>query len=80
MKLGRLNHVGVATPSIEQSVAMYRDLLGATQIGDEACRRIRHGPRVGIVHGQLQIRAAVKLGVGALRLRVSKGDRERLLR
>jgi len=34
MKLGRLNHVGVATPSIERSVAMYRDLLGATRIGD----------------------------------------------
>ena len=34
MKLGRLNHVGVATSSIERSVAMYRDLLGATHIGD----------------------------------------------
>ena len=34
MKLGRLNHVGVATPSIERSVALYRDLLGATQVGD----------------------------------------------
>ena len=32
MKLGRLNHVGVATPSIETSVALYRDLLGATKI------------------------------------------------
>ena len=32
MKLGRLNHVGVATPSIEQSVALWRDLLGATKI------------------------------------------------
>jgi methylmalonyl-CoA/ethylmalonyl-CoA epimerase len=32
MKLGRLNHVGVATPSIEKSVALYRDLLGATRI------------------------------------------------
>ena len=32
MKLGRLNHVGVATPSIEGSVALYRDLLGATKI------------------------------------------------
>ena len=32
MKLGRLNHVGVATPSIERSVALYRDLLGATKI------------------------------------------------
>ena len=31
--LGRLNHVGVATPSIERSIAMYRDLLGATVIG-----------------------------------------------
>ena len=32
MKLGRLNHVGVATPSIENSVAMYRDLMGATVV------------------------------------------------
>ena len=32
MNLGRLNHVGVATPSIERSVALYRDLLGATRI------------------------------------------------
>ena len=32
MNLGRLNHVGVATPSIEKSVALYRDLLGATRI------------------------------------------------
>ena len=29
MKLGRLNHVGVATPSIEASVAMYRERMGA---------------------------------------------------
>ena len=32
MKLGRLNHVGVATPSIEESVKLYRDVLGATTI------------------------------------------------
>jgi methylmalonyl-CoA/ethylmalonyl-CoA epimerase len=32
MLIGRLNHVGVATPSIERSVALYRDLLGATRI------------------------------------------------
>ncbi len=32
MKIGRLNHVGVATPSIPQSVALYRDMLGATRI------------------------------------------------
>ncbi len=28
--IGKLNHVGVATPSIDDSVAMYRDMLGAT--------------------------------------------------
>ena len=33
--IGRLNHVGVATPSIEESVALYRDLLGATKIGEK---------------------------------------------
>jgi methylmalonyl-CoA/ethylmalonyl-CoA epimerase len=32
--IGRLNHVGVATPSIEKSVALYRDMLGATKIGE----------------------------------------------
>ena len=34
MTLGRLNHVGIATPSITASVAMYRDLLGANAIGE----------------------------------------------
>ena len=32
MTLGRLNHIGVATPSIADSIALYRDLLGATTI------------------------------------------------
>jgi methylmalonyl-CoA/ethylmalonyl-CoA epimerase len=32
MTIGRLNHVGVATPSIERSVSLYRDLLGATKV------------------------------------------------
>ena len=32
--LGRLNHVGVATPSIERSVETYCTLLGATAIGE----------------------------------------------
>ena len=32
MKLGRLNHIGVATPSIEDSIGHYRDTLGATEI------------------------------------------------
>ncbi len=34
MNLGRLNHVGVATPSIERSVETYRLLLGAEAIGE----------------------------------------------
>jgi len=33
MNLGRLNHIGIATPSIEQSIATYRTLLGASAIG-----------------------------------------------
>ena len=33
MNLGRLNHVGVATPSIEASIETYRLLLGAAAIG-----------------------------------------------
>ena len=31
--IGRLNHVGVATPSIDDSLKLYRDLLGATRAG-----------------------------------------------
>ncbi len=30
--IGRLNHVGVATPSIDESVRFYREMLGATDI------------------------------------------------
>ncbi|MGK2286448.1 methylmalonyl-CoA epimerase [Pedomonas sp. V897] len=33
--IGRLNHVGIATPSIEESVKIYRDLLGATKIHEK---------------------------------------------
>lgn len=33
--IGRLNHVGVATPSIEESVKLYRDVLGATNITEK---------------------------------------------
>ncbi|MEM1432979.1 MAG: methylmalonyl-CoA epimerase [Pseudomonadota bacterium] len=33
--IGNLNHVGVATPSIEDSIKLYRDVLGATNIGDK---------------------------------------------
>ena len=34
MKLGRLNHVGVATPSIAEAIVHYREVMGATVIGD----------------------------------------------
>jgi methylmalonyl-CoA/ethylmalonyl-CoA epimerase len=34
MKLGRLNHVGVATPDIEAAIAFWRDTMGATAISD----------------------------------------------
>ncbi len=30
--LGRLNHVGVATPDLDASIAFYRDVMGATDI------------------------------------------------
>ena len=33
--IGRLNHVGVATPSIENSIKLYRDVLGATKIHEK---------------------------------------------
>ncbi|MCJ2183034.1 methylmalonyl-CoA epimerase [Novosphingobium sp. 1949] len=32
MKLGRLNHVGVATPDLDASIAFYRDVMGASDI------------------------------------------------
>lgn len=32
MSIGPLNHVGIATPSIEKSVEMYVNLLGATKV------------------------------------------------
>ena len=33
MQLGRLNHVGVVTPSIEASLEMYRAMFGAEPHG-----------------------------------------------
>lgn len=34
MELGRLNHVGVATPDIEAAIAFWRDTMGATVVGE----------------------------------------------
>ena len=33
--IGALNHVGVATPSIVDAIRLYRDVLGATKIGEK---------------------------------------------
>jgi methylmalonyl-CoA/ethylmalonyl-CoA epimerase len=33
--IGKLNHVGVATPSIEDSWKLYRDILGVTDITEK---------------------------------------------
>ena len=33
--IGKLNHVGVATPSIEESWRLYRDVLGVTDITEK---------------------------------------------
>jgi len=32
MKLGRMNHIGVVTPSLEDSITFYRDIMGAENI------------------------------------------------
>ena len=32
MKLGRMNHIDVATPDLDASIAFYRDVMGATDI------------------------------------------------
>ena len=33
--IGKLNHVGVATPSLDDAVKLYRDVLGATDITEK---------------------------------------------
>ena len=32
MKLGRFNHIGVAVPDLDATIAFYRDVMGATDI------------------------------------------------
>ena len=34
MKLGRLNHVGVAVPDMDAAIAFYRDTMGAAKISE----------------------------------------------
>ena len=40
MKLGRLNHIGIATPSLEASIAYYRDVMGAVKSVDMPVRHL----------------------------------------
>lgn len=34
MKLGRLNHVGVAVPDLAKAIAFWRETMGAAQVGE----------------------------------------------
>ena len=57
MSIGRLNHVGIATPSIERSIALWRDVLGAERIG-EAFDLPAQGVRVCFIdtpNGQIEL-------------------------
>ena len=49
MKLGRLNHVGVAMPEMDAGVAFWRDTMGASEIG-EPFDMPEQGVRVCFVH------------------------------
>ena len=65
MKLGRLNHVGVATPSIDASIAHYRDVLGAT-VNSEPFDLPAQGVRVCFVDApNAQIELIEPLGEGS---------------
>ena len=41
MKLGRLNHIGVAVPDLDAAIAHYRDVMGATNPKDAAAGTVR---------------------------------------
>jgi methylmalonyl-CoA/ethylmalonyl-CoA epimerase len=65
MKLGRLNHIGVATPSITDSIAYYRDIMGAVQI-TEPFDLPEQGVKVCFVdtpdaHGELGLGTQIEL-------------------
>ena len=64
MNLGRLNHIGVATPSIADSIVHWRDVMGATVItepfdmpaqGVKVCfvdtpaSKSRNGPQIELI-------------------------------
>jgi methylmalonyl-CoA/ethylmalonyl-CoA epimerase len=64
VKLGRLNHVGVAVPEIEAARAFYRDTLGANDVG-APFDMIEQGVRVcfvGTPNGGTQVELLAPLG------------------
>ena len=58
--IGKLNHVGVATPSIEASVKMYREMLGATDFSETFSM-----PEQGVWVGSFYARAFCWLSLAA---------------
>jgi len=48
MKLGRLNHVGIATPSIKAAIGFWRDIMGALVVS-EPFDMVAQGVRVCFV-------------------------------
>ena len=53
-KLGRLNHIGVATPSIADSIVFYRDVMGLTKLRTKALEI--HGKSMTIFRCELPCR------------------------
>ena len=67
MKLSRLNHIGVATPSIADSVAYYREVMGAVEVS-EPFDMPEQGVKVCFVdtpNGGTQIELIEPLGEGS---------------
>ena len=65
MKLGRLNHVGVATPSIDASIIHYRETMGAEVVGEPFDLRAQ-GVRVCFVDApNMQVELIEPLGAGS---------------
>jgi methylmalonyl-CoA/ethylmalonyl-CoA epimerase len=67
VKLGRLNHIGVATPSIANSIAYYRETMGASDI-TEPFDLPEQGVKVCFVNtsnGGTQIELIEPLGEGS---------------
>lgn len=49
MKLGRINHVGMATPDMQSAIRFYREVMGAGEIG-QPFDMVEQGVRVCFVN------------------------------